>query len=135
MAIVSLVFFAGAFATAAAAVVPRDRGNPGSSSGLGNPNPTHAIFAVLIAAYASVFTLGIIVYDAFQLEHRSSWKFYVTLGIAVVALTFTKLRGARIIRDYFGATGGRNVELTARQSLYVVIFVICVGLYTAWLLL
>lgn len=133
MAFPSALFFAGACATAVAAVVPREA-KPAAAKAE-EPKPTFAIVVLLIGVYTLFLTLATHVFDAFLRIQPGSPKYYLNLGIAIVAMGFMQLRGHRIIRQHFGARGGRNLELSGKQAVCVVIVVVAFGVYGTWLVL
>lgn len=58
----------------------------------------------------------------------------MTVGLAIASTAFMRLHGNRIVREHFGATGARDVELTGRQAVSITIFVVALGIYAAWLM-
>jgi hypothetical protein len=81
-----------------------------------------------------MLTLAIHLFEPFFKHRPGSLKYNVTLGLAIGASLFTRFYGRRIIREQFGPLGGRNLELTGKQVLYVTLFVISIGVYGAWLM-
>ncbi len=51
------------------------------------------------------------------------------VGIAIVLTLFMRLYGKPIIRQHFGASGGRNLELTTSQAVCVAVFVVAISIY------
>lgn len=134
MGIASGLFFAGFFATASAAISGRDKTPPNVSHGVQRDKPTFAILVLLIGVYSWLLTWAMHIFDAFFKNGPGSTKYFVTLGIAISSTVFMQVRGKRVIREHFGAQGGRNLELSSRQAIYVAIFVVSCGLYGTWLM-
>lgn len=134
MGIPGLLFFAGSFATACAAFVPSEEAASAGSVNVQASKPTFAVVALLIGVYSWLLTVAMHIFDAFPKNGPGSVKYSVTLGIAIAATLYTRLQGSRLIREHLGANGGRNLELTGRQCLCVVIFMVSGGTYLAWLM-
>lgn len=136
LAAASVLFFAGAYATGAAAISlwrSRDRHGTAGARQAGTAHRTFAVLVLLVAVYSWLLTIALHVFSAFFKNGPGSMKYFVTLGIAVAASVFMQVKGKRVIRDAFGRQGGRNVQLTGRQSLYVVLFVLGCSFYLVWL--
>ena len=134
MGIPSVLFFAGCFATASSAITPSEKEPPTVSRNVQTDKPTFAIFVLLIGIYSWLLMLAIHIFDAFFKNGPGSTKYFVTLGIAISSSLFMQICGKRVVREHFGARGGRNLELNGRQALYIAIFVVCLGIYAAWLM-
>ena len=134
MGIPSGLFLAGSLVTACAALTRLDDEPRRTLAKVQMNKPTYAIFVLLIGVYSSLLTLVLHVWGAFFKNGPGSAKYFVTLGIAISATLFMQFYGKRIVREHFGARGGRNLELTGRQAMYIVVFVIGCGIYTAWLM-
>ena len=80
-----------------------------------------------------MLTLAMHLLGPFFKNGPGSTKYYVTLGISISSTLFMLLYGKRIVRQYFGARGGRNLEISAGQVPYIVIFIVCCGVYFAWI--
>ncbi len=74
------------------------------------------------------------VFNTFFKNSPGSVKYVVTLGIALSSAMFMQIYGNRVVREHFGRKGGHNLELTSRQALCVVVFVVSFGIYAAWLM-
>ena len=134
MAVPSALFFVGCFVTAVAAVTPYHT-EPARVSHDDQPeHPTFAIFAVLIGSYAWLLTLLIHLSSAFFTFDRGSPKYLVTVGLALAASAFMRFYGNRVVLEYFGATGVRQLELSGRQAIYVTMYCVSFGIYIAWLI-
>jgi hypothetical protein len=97
--------------------------------------PTYAIIVLLISIYAWMLIIGLHIFDNFFAANRPGGvKYYITLGIALASSFYMTIHGKQIIRQQFGLRGGRNIELSPKQAIYVTIFVIGLGVYFAWLM-
>lgn len=139
MGIASALFFAGAFATAAAAVTKSRERTPTRAEdftwGSGQTRtPTFAILVLLIGVYSWLLTLAMHVFGALFKNGPGSVKYYLTLGIAIASTLYMQFHGKRVVRRHFGARGGRNLVLSTGQAVYVVVFVVGCGIYLTWLL-
>ena len=134
MAIPSVLFFAGCFATAAAAITPSDTEPPTVTTDVQTEKPTFAIFVLLVGVYSWLLTLAMHIFDAFFKNGPGSAKYFVTLGIAISSTLFMQVYGKRVVREHFGARGGRKLVLSGRQAIYITIFVLSLGIYAAWLM-
>lgn len=134
MAIPSLAFLAGCFATAAAAIIPDAKESPVASHQVEERKPTFAIFVLLISIYSWLLMIGMTIFRVFFNNGPGSTKYYVTLGIAISSTIFMKVYGRRIVQEYFGAMGGKRIELSGRQAIYVTLFVMFTGVYFTWLM-
>lgn len=134
MGIPSVLFFAGGFATAYAAFTPADKVPRPVVRDAQRDKPTFAIFVLLIGVYSSLLTIAMHVFDMFFPNGPGSTKYFVTLGIAISSTLFMQTRGKQVVRKHFGARGGRNLELTGWQAIYIAAFVVSLGIYTAWLM-
>ena len=136
MLLASLIFLAGSFAAAAAAltknVVPHSA-HAGDSSHLQTNKPTFAILVLLVGIYSWVLTFAMHIFDAFIKNGPGSTKYYVTLGIAISSTIFMQVHGKRLVREHFGKMGGRNLLLESRQIKYVVAFILGCSFYMVWL--
>jgi hypothetical protein len=129
----SILFFAGALATASAAIT-RSHSEPSNAIAASQQSkPTFAIFVLLVGIYSWLLTVAMHVFDLFFKNGPGSVKYFVTLGIAITCTLFMQLHGKRVIRKHFGPTGHRNPELSSRQAIYITVFVVFVGGYLAWL--
>lgn len=135
MAFPSVLFFAGFIATAIAAVTPSTQSSSSAAHDAQTDKPTIAIFILLIGVYSWILTLAIHIFDAFFKNGPGSTKYFVTLGIAIAATLFTKIYGRKIVRAHFGSRGGRNLQITGWQAVYVTIFVLSLGIYFTWLVI
>ena len=137
MAIPSVLFFVGAFATASAALTRSNKasaGDAGYSTNVQTNKPTFAIVVLLIGVYSWILTLAMHAFHAFPKNGPGSFKYYVTLGIAFSSTLFMRVYGRGLIRQHFGARGGRGLTLRSGQIAYVVIFVLVCSIYFVWLL-
>jgi hypothetical protein len=134
MGIPSVLFFVGCIATAFAAITRSDKEPPAVSRDIQTDKPTFAIFVLLIGVYSWLLTLAMHIFDAIFKNGPGSTKYFVTLGIAIVSTLFMQIYGRRVVREHFGARGGRKLELSGRQAFYVAIFVVACGIYAAWLM-
>ena len=137
MGIVSVLFFAGAYATAVSAITRPDSEGVARRQEVGNEQtnkPTFAIFVLLTGVYSWLLTLAMHVFEAFFKNGPGSTKYFVTIGIAIASTLFMQLYGKQVVRLHFGTRGGRNLELTTRQAGYVVLFVIGCGIYFTWII-
>jgi hypothetical protein len=133
MGMASVFFLAASYATAAAAFSGNHQHQDGDEQQFQTAKPTFAVFVLLISGYSWLLTIGMHIFHAFFNNGPASVKYFITLGIALSSTVFMHLYGERIIRQHFARMGGRNLVLTTQQVLYVVIFVICCGIYLAWL--
>ena len=129
----SLLFFAGAFATASAALARSNTEPSDAIDTLQESKPTFAIFILLAGVYSWLLTIAMHVFDLFFKNGPGSVKYYVTLGIAITCTLFMQLHGKQVIRKHFGTTGHLNPELSGRQAVYITVFVVFFGSYLAWL--
>lgn len=134
MGIPSALFFAGAIATASAALTRSNVESLIVSGDVQSNKPTFAIVVLLIGVYSWWLTLALHVFDAFFKNGPGSVKYFVTLGIAISSTLFMQIKGKRIVRQHFGARGVRNLELSGRQASYVVLVVLSFSLYLMWLM-
>ena len=134
MGIPSVLFFLGCFATASAAVNSSDNEPTTTSHDVQTGKPTFAIFVLLIGVYSWLLTVAMHIFDAFFKNGPGSIKYFVTLGIAISSTLFMQVYGKRVVREHFGAKGGRKLELSGRQATYITIFVVSLGIYVAWLM-
>lgn len=134
MAIPSALFFAGCFATAAAAITPADTEPPTVPHDVQTGKPTFAIFVLLVGVYSWLLTIAMHIFEAFFKNGPGSTKYFVTLGIAISSTLFMQVYGKRIVRNHFGTRGGRELELSGKQAIYITIFVVSLGIYGAWLM-
>lgn len=134
MGIPSVLFFLGCFATASAAMTPADKEPTITSHDGQTVKPTVAILVLLIGFYSWLLTVAMHIFDAFFNNGPGSVKYYVTVGIGVTSTLFMQVYGKRVIREHFGAQGGRRLELSGRQAVYVTVFVVSLGIYGAWLM-
>ena len=96
--------------------------------------PTLSIVVLMVWIYSWLLTIGMLVFGNFFRNGPGTTKYYVTLGIAVIATLFMKVRGLQVVRQHFGTGGGRNVILTGTQALIVIAIVLAFGLYCTWLM-
>ena len=94
--------------------------------------PTFAIMVLMFGAYSTVLTLAMHLFDVPAKNAPGSFKYFVNLAVAISSAVFMKLRGAALVRDHFGEQGGRKLELSAQQALYVTMLLICCSIY--WML-
>lgn len=134
MGIPSVLFFGVSIATAFAAFTPSGKEPRTVSGNVQTNKPTFAILVLLIGVYSWLLTLAMHIFDDFFNNGLGLTKYFVTLGIAIASTLFMQIHGKRVIREHFGAKGGRNLELSGWQALYVVIFVVSCGIYGAWLM-
>lgn len=137
MGVLSVLFFAGSFAAVSAAFARSDQEPPAASCYVQKNKPTFAIFVLLIAVFSWLMWLMILamhVFDTFIKTGPGSVKYIVTLGIAISSAMFMQIYGNRVVREHFGRKGGHNLEVTSRQALCVVVFVVSFGIYVAWLM-
>jgi hypothetical protein len=134
MGIPSVLFFAGCLATASAAITPSDKEPATVPRNVQSNKPTFAIFVLLVGVYSWILTLAIHIFDAFFKNGLGSTKYFVTLGIAISCTVFMQIYGKRIVREHLGVRGGRNLEISGRQAVYIAIFVVSIGIYAAWLM-
>lgn len=134
MGIPSIVFFLSCFATACAALTPSDTGPAAIAHDRQVDKPTFAILILLIGVYSWALTLGMHIFTVFFKNGPGSFKYFVTLGVAISSSLFMQFYGKRVIRQHFGAMGGRKLELSGRQAIYITVFGVCVGIYFAWLM-
>jgi hypothetical protein len=141
MAIASAVFVAGAYATAVTAYVLAKSEKSAVEQRLGNVQSNKSTFAIvvlLISIYSSMLVLGLAVFDAFFFNAffkngPGSFKYYLTVGIAIVATLYMQVYGKHVVREHFGRQGGRNLELAPNQVWYVALFLMALATYGAWL--
>jgi hypothetical protein len=137
MGVVSLLFFGGAYATAAAAI-SRSPNDPVAekvyTARFQKNKPTFAILVLLISVYTWLLGFAMLVADLFFKVDPGSIKYGVTLAIAIASTIYLRMHGNRIVREHFGANGGRKLELTSRQAMYVSLFVFGVSLYLLWII-
>ncbi len=74
------------------------------------------------------------IFTVFFKNGPGSFKYFVTLGLAISSSLFMQLYGKQVIRRHFGASGGRKLELSGRQAIYITMFVVSVGMYFAWIM-
>jgi hypothetical protein len=134
MAVPSALFFSGFIATAAAAVTPSTKAPCNAERDKQATKPAFAIFILLISVYSWILTLAIHLFDVFFKNGPGSTKYWVTLAIAISSTVYTRVYGKKIVRQHFGAQGGRNLYLSGRQAVYVAIFVVSLGIYFTWLI-
>ena len=137
MAIPSIFFFAGVFATASAALTRSNKASAADtaySSNVQTNKPTFAIIVLLIGVYSWMLTFAMLVFAAFFKNGPGSAKYFGTLGIAISSTLFMLIYGKRVVRQHFASRGGRNLEISAGQAACVVIFVVGCGVYFAWLM-
>jgi hypothetical protein len=134
MGIPSVLFFVGCIATAFAAITRSDKEPPAVSPDIQTDKPTFAIFVLLIGVYSWLVTLAMHIFGAFFKNGPGSTKYFVTLAIAILSTLFMQIYGRRVVREHFGAKGGRNLELSGRQAFWVALFVVSCGVYVAWLI-
>ena len=134
MAIPSFLFFAGALVTFCAAVTESNSEFTENRSEDPRPEkPTFAIIIFLISIYSWLLSLGMHFFGGF-FNGLTPTKYYLTLGIAISATAYMKFRGNKIIREYFGPTPDlRKLEITSGQAAYIMIFLLGIGAYFAWL--
>jgi hypothetical protein len=94
--------------------------------------PTFVI-VVLSIGFFSASIPAILIGNIITGIRPSGIKFFITLALVVASWSFMILRGAAVIRQHFGARPGRNVVLTGRQAVLVVVLVLCFGAYGTWL--
>jgi len=131
-----VVLLGGAIATAAATVseVNDWRLRRGPAAERAAPTaPTFAVIVLLISVYAWMLTAAVHVFEAFFRNGLGSYKYWITVGIAVAATVYMQFHGKRVVREHFGTRGGRNLELTGRQALYVLCLALAFGFYATWL--
>ena len=134
MGVPSALFFLGCFATAVAVITPSHREPQDASHSAQPAHSTFAIFVLLIGLYAWLLTFAMHVFGAFLKNGPGSPKYYVTVGLAIASTVFMQVHGNRVVREHFGATGARGLEITGQQAMYVTIFVVALGIYAAWLI-
>lgn len=133
---ICMLFLGGTCATAAAAVSevkdrrsahadPPDRTTPAA--------PTFAIIVLMISVFAWMLTVGLHWFGAGLRNGPGNHKYWMTVAIAVISTIYTRLHGQRVIRQHFGTTGGRSVNLTGQQAFCVALFVVGFGIYLTWL--
>ena len=131
----SVLFLAGSFATAAATSTRLDKERLSLPIDVQTNKPTFAIVVLLISIYSIILTLGMHVFEGFFNNGPASTKYYVTLGIAISSALYMQIHGKKVVREHFGSMGGRKLELTGWQSLYVVLFMTSCVIYAMWLIL
>jgi len=129
----SVLFFLGCLATASAALTPSDKEPTTAMHDLQTEKPTFAIFVLLIGAYSWLLTVAMHIFGAFFKNGPGSMKYFITLGIAISSTLFMQVYGKRVVREHFGAKGGRKLQLSGRQAVCITIFVVLLGFYAAWL--
>jgi hypothetical protein len=134
MGIPSVLFFLGCFATASAAMTRSAKMPTSTSHDVQKDKPTFAIFVLLISVYSWLLTIAMHISDAFFKNGPGSIKYFVTLGIAITSTLFMQIYGKRVVREHFGVKGGRKLELSGRQAIYITVFVVSLGIYAAWLM-
>ena len=127
------LFFVGSFATASAAFTSWEKEPTIASDYLRTYKPTFAIFVLLIGTYSWILTIVMHVFNIFFKNGPGSFKYYVTLGIAISSSVFMRLYGTRVVREHFAESGTRRFELTGWQAFYITLFVVTCGIYAAWL--
>ncbi|MEW4487604.1 hypothetical protein AB1L42_05955 [Thalassoglobus sp. JC818] len=115
MAFPSAVFFAGSYATACAALQPKHREARFAPYYYQRNKPTFAIFVLMISIITCQLTLAMNVFATFFKNGPGSFKYNVTLGIAILSTAFMQFYGKHVIRNHFGPTGGRRLELSGWQ--------------------
>ncbi len=96
---------------------------------------TLAILALLTSVYSWMLTIGLHMFEQFFAANRPGGvKYYVTLGIALASSFYMSVHGRYVIRQQFGPGGGRNISVSPRQAVFVVLFAIGCGIYFAWLM-
>jgi len=95
---------------------------------------TASIFIGLIAVYSTALTIGLHVFRHFFAANApGGLKYQVTLGISFVSSIYMALHGRRYLRLYEGRLDYRNVRLTTRQAVLVVLFLMLISAYFTWL--
>lgn len=87
---------------------------------------------LLVAIYSWLLTVGMHVFNAFFRNGPGSFKYYVTLGIAISTTIFMQLWGKRIVSEHFGKRWELDPDLTPRQVSYAVAFLMALGFYLLW---
>lgn len=134
MGIPSIVFFLSCFATACAALTRSDSQSDTIEYDKQVDKPTFAILILLFGVYSWVLTLGMHVFTVFFKNGPGSFKYFVTLGLAISSSLFMQVYGKQVIRRHFGVSGGRKLELSNRQAIYITMFVVSVGMYFVWIM-
>lgn len=134
MAIPTLLFFLGTYATSAAAASQLLEGRP-KKTAVKTERPIVAVVALLIGVYAWGLTLAMHVFGAFFKNGPGSIKYFITLGIAIAATLFTQFYGRRVVITHFGHDGGRKLELNPAEIIAAVVTVISFSLYFVWVAL
>jgi len=137
----SSFFFLASFAIAAAAFTRTDL-SQSDDDALGiddthtkqpqRDKPTLAILILLICIYSWMLTAAMHLFDAFFKNGPGSFKYYLTLGIAIASSVFVQVYGKRVVREHFGRQGGVNLELNPRQAALVTALVVGFGIYLTW---
>lgn len=135
LALGSLVFFAASAVTAAAAyslLFGKQTSYERTRIAPQGRQPTFAVLTLLISIYSCMLTIGMHLFEAFFKNGPGTFKYYLTLGIAIAATFFTQVWGKKILKQHFVGRGTRFV-LTARQSIYVIALIVGCGSYLVWL--
>lgn len=135
LALGSVLFFAAGMVTASAAyslLMGKQASYERTRIAPQGHQPTIAVLTLLISIYSCMLTIGMHVFEAFFKNGPGTFKYYVTLGIAITATCFTQVWGKKILKQHFAGKGTRFV-LTTRQSIYVVALVVGCGSYLVWL--
>ncbi len=97
--------------------------------------PTLAIIVLLVWIYLWMLIIWLSIYAIlFVTGPNASIKFYVSLAIALACSIYLSGHGRSILVASFGARGGRNLIITPGQAVAVVLLVLAVGCYSAWLM-
>ena len=96
--------------------------------------PTISILILLTGIYSWILSAALHLRGVVAVANISPTKYYVTLAISVCTAGFMAFYGKRVVRESFGAMGGRDLEISGRQAIYITMFVVSWGVYTTWLL-
>jgi hypothetical protein len=97
--------------------------------------PTLVIFVLIIWVYSWMLMLGLRVFRIFfAAKAGAGTKYYLTLSIAIASSIYLAVHGRSVLRRHIGPRGARNLVVTPRQALMVVLVVLAFGGYFAWLI-
>lgn len=136
MACVAFVFLTACIITAVATVSHVRNRHLGAATqpvAEGTAKPTFAIMILLVGIYSWLLTAAMHIFNAIFPNGPGSLKYNLTLALAISATVFMRLFGYRLLRKHFGRRGGRGLELTPRQAVYVVGFVAVLSAYFVWI--
>lgn len=120
---------------AAAAAWSHLKRNPESKATSSDPverkSTTFVLIVLLICVYSWLLTFGMTIVDFF-IKGQPNSKYLLTATIAVITSLFARIWGRKIILNNLGIQGGRNLTLSARQSVIVVSTTVGFAIYVVW---